>query len=52
MQKQVKLEGVRDASVAAYLKGKRISLDEARKLNKEDVTKRENKKTNGSGNKK
>lgn len=35
MQKQVKIEGVNDAIVAAYKDGKRIKVSEARKINAE-----------------
>ena len=35
LQSQVKLEGIKNASIAAYNKGKRITLDEAMKLNNE-----------------
>lgn len=35
MQNQVKQEGVKNATIAAYQNGKRITLDEARKINNE-----------------
>jgi hypothetical protein len=37
MQSQVKLEGIKNATIAAYNNGKKITLDEARKLNNEPV---------------
>jgi hypothetical protein len=35
MQNQVKQEGVKNATIVAYQNGKKITLDEARKINKE-----------------
>jgi len=37
LQSQVKLEGIKNATIATYNNGKRITLDEARKLNNEPV---------------
>jgi len=37
LQSQVKLEGIKNATIAAYNNGKRITLDEVRKLNNESV---------------
>jgi len=37
MQSQVKLEGIKNATIAVYNNGKRITLEEARKLNNEPV---------------
>lgn len=37
MQGQVKLEGIKNATIAVYNNGKRITLEEARKLNNEPV---------------
>ena len=37
LQNQVKLEGIKNATIAAYNSGKRITADEARRLNNEPV---------------
>jgi len=37
MQSQVKLEGIKNAAIAVYNNGKRITLEEARKLNNEPI---------------
>ena len=36
MQKQVRQEGIEDAFVVPYFNGKRITLEEAKKLNRND----------------